>query len=62
MDKLDWIEILNSVPDVCQKPKEVAPPDSRPFNQRAIDRAWRVRGKPDGIDRPRAGYWRKKGR
>ena len=65
----DWIDILNSVPEaplvgadgqsVERKPPT---PHPRPYNQRALDRAWRVRGTPEGRDRPRAGFWRRKKR
>jgi hypothetical protein len=62
-----WLDIFAAVPDVPRvrlgvdglepiEHKEAPPPPRRPMPRKT----WRVRGVPDGRDRPRAGYWRRK--
>lgn len=62
-----WLDILGAVPDpplVRLGPDGLEPTDRPPVVEHTMrplpNKAGRVRGVPDGKDRPRAGYWRRK--
>lgn len=62
-----WLGILAAVPDpplVRLGPDGLEPTDRPPITRPTLRplprKAYRVRGTPDGKDRPRAGSWRRK--